>query len=50
MRRDERTSKDRWRGCHTFKDIVCDGETVESGDKSRDGGLRMGGTYWYYVR
>lgn len=49
MKRDRQTASDQWRGCHTFKDIICDGDTVDTGS-GRDGGLKMGGRYWYYVR
>lgn len=37
-----------WRGCHSFKDITCDGD-MEKSVQRRNGGLRMGGTYWYFV-
>ncbi|EEP77993.1 predicted protein [Uncinocarpus reesii 1704] len=49
MERDTRTGPDHWRGCHVFTNIICDGNlsTTQAG---RDGGLRMGGTYWYYYR
>ncbi|KAL6720544.1 hypothetical protein ACLMJK_002468 [Lecanora helva] len=36
-----------WRGCHAFENIICDGVTLDA-SSSRNGGLRMGGTYWYY--
>lgn len=47
MERDTRVGPGHWRGCHTFTDIIGDGP-----DKTqwRTGGLKMGGTYWYYVR
>ncbi|KAJ5207763.1 hypothetical protein N7449_002142 [Penicillium cf. viridicatum] len=47
MERDTRVGPGHWRGCHTFTDIIGDGP-----DKAqwRTGGLKMGGTYWYYVR
>lgn len=48
MKRDTRTAHDYWRGCHSFTDITCDGDVQEI-ISSRDGGLMMGGTYWYYV-
>ncbi|KAH8910253.1 hypothetical protein BR93DRAFT_469390 [Coniochaeta sp. PMI_546] len=46
MERDIRRDRGQWRGCHSFKDIVCDGEDGYS--PSRDGGLKMGQTYYYY--
>ena len=48
MERDRRTGAGQWRGCHTFTDIVCDGQSQSP--SSRSGGLKMGATYWYYVR
>lgn len=48
MERDKRRGNDQWRGCWTFKDIICDGSENRSARK-RDGGLRMGSDYWYYV-
>ncbi|KAM5436284.1 hypothetical protein MferCBS31731_005977 [Microsporum ferrugineum] len=47
MEKDSRTGKGHWRGCHTFTNIICDGHgnPIYPG---RDGGLKMGGTYWYY--
>ncbi|OIW34014.1 hypothetical protein CONLIGDRAFT_569183 [Coniochaeta ligniaria NRRL 30616] len=46
MERDIRRDRGQWRGCHSFKDIICDGEGGYS--PSRDGGLKMGETYFYY--
>ncbi|KAJ5551843.1 hypothetical protein N7461_006541 [Penicillium sp. DV-2018c] len=45
MERDRRVGPGHWRGCHTFTDMMGDGP-----DKTqwRTGGLKMGGTYWYY--
>lgn len=48
MEPDSRRGRGYWSGCHTFRDIVCDGETMLQ--KKRDGGLLMGGIYWYFVR
>ena len=48
MERDVRKGKGYWKGCHTFENIICDGELDIRGRK-RDGGLKMGGRYWYYV-
>ena len=47
MQKDRKIGSGHWRGCHSFKDIVCDGDAVFEG--KRNGCLRMGGTYWYYV-
>ena len=49
LKRDRKTGPGQWRGCHTFENITCDGDTLDA-STSRDGGLKMGGTYWYYVR
>lgn len=48
MERDRRVGPGHWRGCHTFTDIVCDGTPTRQ-TPARSGGLKMGGTYWYYV-
>lgn len=47
MQRDSRVGSEHWRGCHSFKNIICDGN-LDSVGGSRDGGLKMGGTYWYF--
>ncbi|KLJ08101.1 hypothetical protein EMPG_16444 [Blastomyces silverae] len=49
MEKDSRIGRGHWKGCHTFTNIICDGETTSSAP-GRDGGLRMGGTYWYYYQ
>ncbi|OJD18493.1 hypothetical protein AJ78_01482 [Emergomyces pasteurianus Ep9510] len=49
MEKDSRIGRGHWKGCHTFTNIICDGET-NSHTPGRDGGLRMGGTYWYYYQ
>ena len=46
MDRDSRRSGGQWRGCHSFSNIICDGEARVP---KRDGGLKMGRTYYYYV-
>ncbi|KAL2822320.1 hypothetical protein BDW59DRAFT_149475 [Aspergillus cavernicola] len=46
MEWDKRVGAGHWRGCHTFTNITCDG--LPSNMVSRSGGLKMGGTYWYY--
>jgi hypothetical protein len=48
MHRDSRIGPEHWSGCHRFSDIICDGKTLSDG--SRDGALKMGGTYWYYYK
>ena len=48
MKRDGRVGPEHWTGCHSFKNIICDGDLAGNAQK-RDGGLKMGGTYWYYV-
>lgn len=49
LKRDRRTGPGHWRGCHTFTNITCDGDSLQV-SSSRDGGLKMGGKYWYFVR
>ncbi|KAL8823180.1 MAG: hypothetical protein Q9191_006100 [Dirinaria sp. TL-2023a] len=49
MERDRSMGRGHWRGCHSFTGITCDGDTSVYGGR-RDGGLLMGGTYWYYYR
>ncbi|KAI0841581.1 hypothetical protein F5Y06DRAFT_293281 [Hypoxylon sp. FL0890] len=46
MERDTRRDRSQWRGCHTFNNIICDGDQV--GKHTREGGLKMGHTYYYY--
>ncbi|KAH9906232.1 hypothetical protein F4778DRAFT_725059 [Xylariomycetidae sp. FL2044] len=46
MERDSRRDRCQWRGCHTFNNIICDGDQV--GNTERTGGLKMGQTYYYY--
>ncbi len=47
MERDSRRNRGQWRGCHAFKDIILDGDSAA--DVRRNGGLKMGQTYYYYV-
>ena len=47
MERDIRRDRGQWRGCHSFKDIICDGDKGLAA--KRNGGLKMGQTYYYYV-
>ncbi|EER38055.1 conserved hypothetical protein [Histoplasma capsulatum H143] len=49
MEKDSRIGRGHWKGCHTFTNIICDGETKPP-TPGRNGGLRMGGTYWYYYQ
>ncbi|KAK3356937.1 hypothetical protein B0T25DRAFT_566267 [Lasiosphaeria hispida] len=46
MERDIRRDRGQWRGCYTFKDIICDGDSGSV--PKRSGGLKMGHTYYYY--
>ncbi|OBT55729.1 hypothetical protein VE04_03920 [Pseudogymnoascus sp. 24MN13] len=46
MEKDARRGHGEWRGCYSFKDIICDGDTANSA--KRNGGLKMGQTYYYY--
>lgn len=48
MERDIRRDRGQWRGCHTFNDITID-DDFGARDKKRNGGLKMGNTYYYYV-
>jgi hypothetical protein len=48
MQRDARIGHEHWSGCHNFSNIICDGD-VTGNVTPREGGLKMGGTYWYYV-
>lgn len=47
MERDVRRGRDQWKGCYSFKDILCDDSATTH---KRNGGLKMGHTYYYYVR
>ncbi|KAJ5038353.1 uncharacterized protein L3040_007218 [Drepanopeziza brunnea f. sp. 'multigermtubi'] len=53
MERDTKRSSSQWRGCYTFADIICDGDDdghPSNGERrpKRNGGLKMGATYYYY--
>jgi hypothetical protein len=48
MDRDIRRDRGQWRGCYSFKDIICDGDAGGVIPK-RNGGLKMGQVYYYYV-
>ncbi|RNJ53324.1 hypothetical protein D7B24_002026 [Verticillium nonalfalfae] len=47
MERDIRRDRGQWRGCYSFKDIVCDDDNGAC--RKRNGGLKMGHKYYYYV-
>ncbi|KAK1828492.1 hypothetical protein QBC39DRAFT_333325 [Podospora conica] len=46
MERDVRRDRGQWRGCYSFRDIICDGD--HGSVPKRNGGLKMGHTYYYY--
>jgi hypothetical protein len=52
MRNDRRRGHGIWSGCFRFYDIIFDGEgeQLSFNQKPRTGGLKQGGTYWYYYR
>ncbi|RMZ88507.1 hypothetical protein DV736_g4263, partial [Chaetothyriales sp. CBS 134916] len=50
LQRDSRIGLEHWSGCHKFSNIIFDGESDDADYLPRDGGLRMGGTYWYYYK
>ncbi|OAQ62312.1 hypothetical protein VFPPC_07053 [Pochonia chlamydosporia 170] len=47
MKQDLRRGRGQWRGCYSFKDIISRDEPSH-GTSTRNGGLRMGNTYYYY--
>lgn len=47
MEKDVRRGRGTWRGCHSFEEIFYEGRH-RSMEQKRAGGLRMGGTYWYF--
>jgi hypothetical protein len=49
MQRDTRIGAEHWSGCHSFANIICDGDAAGA-STPRQGGLKMGGTYWYFYR
>lgn len=48
MRQDVRRGRGQWRGCYSFKDIISR-EEPSTRKPTRNGGLNMGDTYYYYV-
>ncbi|KAK5945637.1 hypothetical protein PMZ80_002842 [Knufia obscura] len=49
MHKDLQSGSEYWSGCFNFTNIICDGRPSEA-IRSRDGGLKMGGTYWYHYK
>jgi hypothetical protein len=49
MEQDRRRGSGSWSGCFKFEHIIFDGDT-SNWNKPRSGGLKQGGTYWYYFR
>ena len=49
MHHDRRRGRGFWSGCFTFTNIVFDGDKLDW-SKPRSGGLKQGGTYWYFYR
>ena len=49
MNHDRRRGKGYWSGCFKFHNIIFDGDS-SYWTKPRTGGLKQGGTYWYYYR
>ncbi|GAB7348798.1 hypothetical protein MBLNU459_g7518t1 [Dothideomycetes sp. NU459] len=47
MQTDPRKGAGHWTGCHSFRNIVCDGDRWSS---PRNGALKQGGLYWYYYK
>ncbi|EXU97270.1 hypothetical protein X797_009547 [Metarhizium robertsii] len=47
MKQDVRRGRGQWRGCYSFKDIISHDES-SSHSSTRNGGLKMGDTYYYY--
>ena len=49
MSKDLQVGSSYWSGCFNFSNIICDGNPSHN-MKSRSGGLKMGGTYWYHYK
>lgn len=49
MEHDRRRGSGFWSGCFKFEHIIFDGDSSDW-NKPRSGGLKQGGTYWYYFR
>ena len=50
MHHDRRRGTGFFSGCFKFQNIVFDGDARQHWIKPRSGGLKQGGTYWYYYR
>ncbi|KAK5164481.1 uncharacterized protein LTR77_009687 [Saxophila tyrrhenica] len=49
MHHDRRRGRGFWTGCWAFDNIIFDGDSLDW-SKPRSGGLKQGGTYWYFYR
>ena len=49
MSKDLQQGSEYWTGCFNFSNVICDGKPSEV-VRSRSGGLKMGGTYWYFYK
>ena len=49
MHHDRKRGKTFWSGCFRFQNIIFDGDK-DNWSRARNGGLKQGGTYWYYYR
>ncbi|KAJ9628804.1 hypothetical protein H2203_002707 [Taxawa tesnikishii (nom. ined.)] len=47
MKRDKYKGPGYWSGCHSFQNIIFDGQRPDW-NKPRNGALKQGGKYWYY--
>ena len=49
LEKDRQRGQGYWSGCHTFENIICNGDPDQR-LKRRSGALEQGGLYWYHVR
>ncbi|CAD0108101.1 unnamed protein product [Aureobasidium uvarum] len=49
MQSDGHRGRGVWTGCHSFENIICDGDRINQ-LRPRNGALKQGGTYWYYYK
>lgn len=49
MQHDIKRGRGTWTGCFSFDNIVFDGDKL-NWSRPRSGGLKQGGTYWFYYR
>ncbi|KAG9698805.1 hypothetical protein KCU95_g2281, partial [Aureobasidium melanogenum] len=49
MQSDGHRGRGVWTGCHSFENIICDGDCINQ-LRPRNGALKQGGTYWYYYK